>query len=56
MKTLLILIAIILLNGCSPHLNPNGTPNRVHGLTGKEAVKKQQKQGVPFEKTGKLWK
>jgi uncharacterized protein YceK len=42
MKTLLILIAIILLNGCSPYLNPNGTVNRYHGLNGKEAVKKQQ--------------
>jgi hypothetical protein len=56
MKTLLTLLAIILINGCTPHLNPNGTPNRVHGLTGKEAVKKQQKNQFVSWKTGKLWK
>lgn len=41
---LVLFLSCMLFTSCTPHLNPNGTVNRYHGLNGKETVQKQQKQ------------
>ena len=46
---LALFLSCMVFASCTPHLNPNGTVNRYHGLTGQETVKKQQKQA-------KVWK
>jgi hypothetical protein len=53
---LALFLLCMAFTSCSPHLNPNGTVNRYHGLNGKDTVKKQQRHGVPFEKAEKAWK